>query len=184
LIVPGARCDRHCDAIFSAVEAMITLDPAWNNGQYKTNPVEGLRRAGLVYFPWLYSDDYLNSVKADADFEKTKWAFGESWSKVWDAQSMIYRYHASVSHDVSRPYGGDMKAALSRVTANVLVIPSKTDRTVPAYLTQELVSGLKNVTLAEIPSIKGHIACCQPEGTPEYEFVSGKIKDLLANLPK
>jgi homoserine O-acetyltransferase len=184
LIVPAARCDRHCDAIMSGVEAMITLDPAWKNGRYTDNPVEGLRRAGLVYFPWLLSDEYLDGIKSDADFEKAKWTFGEGWAKVWDAQSMIYRYHASGWHDVSKPYGGDMKAALSRVTSAVLIMPSRTDRTVPGYLTQELVSGLKASTFAEIPSIKGHLACCQPEGTPEYEFVSGKIKEFLAGLTK
>jgi homoserine O-acetyltransferase len=184
LWVPAARSDRHIQAIVDAVEAMITLDPGYQGGAYAENPVEGIKRAGMVYFPWLYSDEYLNTIAADDAFAKAERGFGEAWAKTWDANSIIWRYRASRSHDVAAPYGGDMAKALARVTARAHVMPSMSDRTVPGYLTREMYRGLKNAVFDEIPSIKGHLAASQPPGTAEYAFVSERTKAFLEGLAK
>lgn len=120
LWVPAARSDRHFHAIVDAVNAVITLDPAYKEGNYETPPVEGMRRAGMVYFPWLYSDEYLAQLVKDADFDRAKMAFGDSWAKTWDANTLIWRYEASRNHDASEPFEGDMKKALSRIDVPVL----------------------------------------------------------------
>jgi homoserine O-acetyltransferase/O-succinyltransferase len=184
LWVPGAKADRQIHAIVDAVTAMVTLDPAYKGGSYTENPIEGIKRAGIIYFPWLLSEEYLDGLVKDEDFDKAKVAFGEGWAKVWDANSLIARYAASRSHDVSAPYGGDMKKALARVTAKVLVMPSMTDRTVPISLAREMYRGLANAVWQEIPSIKGHLACCQPPGTVEYAYVSERTKAFLDDLAK
>ena len=38
---------------------LITLDPAYKDGKYTENPLEGIKRSGMIYFPWLFSDEYL-----------------------------------------------------------------------------------------------------------------------------
>jgi homoserine O-acetyltransferase len=182
LWVPGARSDRQIHAIVDAITAVIALDPAYKGGAYTENPVEGIKRAGMVYFPWLFSEEYLNGLVKDEEFDKAKIAFGEGWAKVWDANSMLSRYAAARAHDVSVPYGGDMRKALARVTAKVLVMPSMTDRTVPVSLAREMYRGLPNAIWQEIPSIKGHLACCQPPGTTEYAYVSERTKAFLDSL--
>lgn len=184
LHVPGARSDRQIHAIVDAVVAMITLDPAYKNGAYAENPTEGIVRAGMVYFPWLFSEDFLNGLVKDETFDKAKIAFGEAWAKAWDANSMIWRYTASRNHDVSKPYGGDMRKALARVTAKALVMPSMTDRTVSVTLARELYRGLADAVWEEIPSNKGHLASSQPPGTAEYVFVSERTKAFLDSLAK
>ncbi len=182
MIVPAARSDHHFAAIVDAFEAMITLDPKYQDGKYTENPVEGIRRAALIYFPWTSSDEYLNSLD-EAAYEAGKRAAGESWVKNWDANSMLWRYYASRNFDASKPFGGDMMKALERIKAPVLLLPSMTDRTIPGYLTRELYRGLRGkVTYAEIPSIRGHSAGGAPPGTVEYAYVSEKIRGFLAGL--
>src|SRR5215467_11970001 len=62
LWVPAARSDRQIHAIVDAVTAVIALDAAYKGGAYTENPVEGIKRAGMVYFPWLFSEEYLDGL--------------------------------------------------------------------------------------------------------------------------
>ena len=182
MVVPAARSDNHFAAVVDAFEAMITLDPAYQGGKYTENPIEGIRRAALIYFPWTSSDEYLITLN-EAAYETAKKAAGENWVKTWDANSMLWRYFASRAHDASKPFGGDMMKALGQVKAPALLLPSMTDRTIPGYLTRELHRGLRGqVTYAEIPSIRGHSAGGMPPGTAEYAYVSEKIRGFLSGL--
>jgi homoserine O-acetyltransferase/O-succinyltransferase len=184
LWVPAARSDRRIQAVFDAVEAMITLDPGYQGGRYATNPTEGIRRAGLIYFPWLFSDAFLTSpaLREPAAYERAKWAFGEGWARVWDANSILWRYNASRNHDASAPYGGDMAAALGRVRAHALVVASSTDRTIYPDLTAELVRHLPRVDRLVVETDKGHLATSQPEGTPEWAAVNARTRQFLERL--
>jgi hypothetical protein len=42
LIVPAARSDQHFHSIVDAVIGLVTLDPAYKDGKYTENPVEGI----------------------------------------------------------------------------------------------------------------------------------------------
>jgi homoserine O-acetyltransferase/O-succinyltransferase len=182
MIVPAARSDHHFAAVVDAFEAMITLDPKYQGGQYTENPTEGIRRAALIYFPWTTSDEYLATLD-EAAYEAGKKAAGEVWVKNWDANSMLWRYLASRNFDASKPSGGDMMTALARIRAPVLLLPSMSDRTIPGYLTRELYRGLRSkTTYAEIPSIRGHSAGGAPPGTAEYAYVSDHIRRFLAGI--
>ena len=182
MIVPAARSDYHFAAVVDAFAAMVTLDPKYQDGKYTENPVEGIRRAALIYFPWVVSDEYLATLD-EAAYEAGKKAGGDRWVKDWDANSMLSRYFASRNFDASKPFGGDMMKALGQITAPVLLLPSMTDRTIPGYLTRELYRGLRGkVTYAEIPSIRGHSAGSAPAGTAEYAYVSEKIRLFLTGL--
>jgi homoserine O-acetyltransferase len=183
MIVPAARSDHHFAAVVDAVEAMITLDPKYHDGKYTENPVDGIRRAGMIYFPWLSSDDYLATLDEPA-YEAAKNSMGEGWAKNWDANSMLWRYKASRDFDASKPFGGDMMKALAEIKAPALLLPSMSDRTIPGYLTRELYRGIRSkATYAEIPSIRGHGAGGAPPGTAEFAFVGEQVRKFLAGLP-
>ena len=184
-VVPSARGDRHVQAIFDAVIQTIKLDPKWNDGNYSENPANGIITAGMIYFPWLYSDEYLNTLVDDEQFQKASRSFGNGWAKVWDARSLIYRYLATRNHDVGQPYGGNTMQALGKIKAKTLIMPGMTDRTLPSYMAREIYRGVKNAVYIEIPSFLGHIACCPPsEDTAEYTFISDQFKRFLADLAK
>lgn len=183
LIVPSARAGRHGQAIFDAVIGTIELDPRWQGGRYTENPVDGIQAAGLIYFPWLYSDEHLESLTDEAQFRQAQRAFGAGWAKVWDARSLIYRYRATMNHDISKPYDGDMAAALRRIKARALILPGATDRTLPPAMARQIRDGVRDSVYEEIPSALGHIACCpSKEDSAEYAFVTDRIRRFLEGL--
>jgi homoserine O-acetyltransferase/O-succinyltransferase len=182
MIVPAARSDHHFAVIVDALVAMITLDPKYQDGKYTENPVEAIRRAGLIYYAWGVSDEYLATLN-DAAYESGKKSIGEAWAKSWDANSMMSRYIACRNFDASKPFGGDMMKALGQIKAPALLLPSMTDRAIPGYLTRELYRGLRGkVTYAEIPSVRGHFAGFQPPGTAEYAYTSERIRTFLTSI--
>lgn len=183
LIVPAARSDHHFHAIVDAVVGMMTLDPAYNNGKYDQNPTEGIKRAGMIYFPWLFSDEYLQTLKTPQQYQEALMAFGTGWSKIWDANALLIRYGASRNHDASIPFGGDMMKALGHIKAKTLLLTSQTDRTIPAYLSRELLAGIKDAQYVEIPSIRGHLGGAAPlKGSAEEAYMTDKIKLFLNSL--
>jgi homoserine O-acetyltransferase/O-succinyltransferase len=182
LIVPGGRSDRHIHAIFDAVETAVKLDPKYKNGEYTENPVEGIVLGGMIYFPWLYTDEHINTIR-DEDWEKALRSFGEGWAKAWDANGLLLRYNASRNFDASAPFGGDLSKALAKVKAQTLIMPVMTDRTLPTYMARELYRGIKNARYVEIPSYLGHLACCpSSDQSAEYAFISRQMSDFLAGL--
>ena len=183
LIVPAARSDQHFHSIVDATIGMITLDPAYKGGKYTENPVEGIKRSGMVYFPWLFSDEYLMTLKEPEPYQTGLMAFGTGWAKNWDANSLIVRYTASRNFDASAPYGGNMKTALSKVNAKCLLLASQTDRTIPGYLSRELFAGLKDAKYVEIPTIRGHLGGAAPiKGSAEEAYISEHVRSFLDSL--
>lgn len=183
LIVPAARTNNTFRAIVDAFSAMITLDPGYMGGRYEQNPTEGIRRAGMIYFPWLFSDAYLGALTEPEPYQTELRAFGEGWAKTWDANALLIRYHASRNFDASAPFGGDMKAALSHVTAKTLVLACQTDRTLPPYLARELHEGLRDAEYVEIPTLRGHLGgAAPPKGSAEEVFMSERIRAFLDSL--
>lgn len=185
LIVPASRSDRHVRAIFDALIAAIRLDPGFQGGDYAEAPREGIVLAGMIYFPWIYSSEHLNSVVDEAAWEPALRAFGEAWADAWDANDLISRYRAAGRFDPSAPFGGDMAKTLARVKARALVMPAALDRTLPPYLAQEIHRGIRNSTYVEIPGPLGHLACCVADPAAfEHGFVTAQIKAFLESLPQ
>jgi homoserine acetyltransferase len=137
----------------------------------------------MIYFPWLYSDEFLTTLKEPEQYQTALMAFGTGWSKNWDANALIVRYLASRNFDASVPFGGDMKAALARIQAKTLLLTSQTDRTIPAYLSRELYAGMKNAQYIEIPTIRGHLGgAAPPKGSAEESYITNRIHQFLDGL--
>jgi homoserine O-acetyltransferase len=182
LIVPGGRSDRHVHAIFDAVETAIKLDPKYKNGEYTESPVDGIVLGGMIYFPWLYTDEHINTIR-DEDWNKAVRSFGEGWARTWDVNGLLLRYNASRNFDASAPFGGDLSKALAKVKAKTLIMPGMTDRTLPTYMARELYRGIKDAKYVEIPSSLGHLACCPTnDKSAEYAFIAQQLREFLGGL--
>jgi homoserine O-acetyltransferase/O-succinyltransferase len=181
-IVPGAKASKNFQAIVDGMIATVQLDPAWQGGQYSKNPVDGLRRAGMIFVTWLRSDAFFESLKSKEEYEGALMFFGNAYA-TWDARNWMYRYFASRDHDVSKPFDGNMDEALGRIKAKALIMPSRSDRLIPPAFAQDLQKGIKSSTFVEIPSILGHLAYFPPDdNSPEYALVSSRISQFLATL--
>ena len=180
LLVPSPKAEPNFRMTIDLMISVIALDPEWHGGRYTHNPVEGLRLAGMLYYPWVVSASYLDRLPAKTlakEVDEAARAFGN-----WDANSLVLRNAASRAHDISTPFGGDMAAALAQVTAPTLILPSATDRLLGIDGARRIRDGVKSATYAEIPTDLGHRAARPAPGTPETDFIDRQIRAFLAKI--
>ena len=182
LIVPAPRAENTFKMIVDAMNKCVELDPAWNGGRYSQNPVQGLRCAGMVFTPWLSSDAMIAMQRTPDEYNNLLAAMGNNFA-AWDATSWMWRYLASREHDIAKPFGGNLHAALGNIKAKSILLPSVSDRTLPPEGARELYRGLKDATYSEIPSIRGHGANNPGSETAgEYLFITEQLKKFFASL--
>ena len=180
LLVPSPKAEANFQVTVDLITSVIALDPQWEGGRYTHNPVEGLRLAGMLYYPWIVSAGYLDRISATElakEIEKSARSFAS-----WDANSLVLRYAASRAHDVAAPFGGSMSAALSQIAAPVLILPSATDRLLALDSARRIRDGVAHATYAEIPSDLGHRAGRAAPETPEGRFIDQQIRTFLSKV--
>jgi homoserine O-acetyltransferase len=180
LLVPTPKAEPTFQTTVDLMTSVIALDPEWQGGRYTHNPVEGLRLAGMLYYPWVVTSSYLDRLPPKTlakELEESARSFGN-----WDANSLVLRYAASRAHDISAPFGGDMAVALAQITAPTLILPSATDRLLGLDGARRIRDGVKNATYAEIPSELGHRAARPVPGSPETDFIDRQIRAFLAKI--
>jgi len=180
LLVPAPKAEANFQLTVDLMNSVIALDPEWQGGRYTRNPIEGLRLASMVYYPWTVSTPYLDRLSAKQlakEIDENARAFSN-----WDANSLVLRYAASRAHDVSAPFGGNMSAALARITAPTLLLPSASDRLLGLDGAHQIRDGVKQASYAEIPSDLGHRAARPAPGTPEGEFIDSHIRAFLSKV--
>ena len=180
LLVPSPKAEPDFQLTVDLITSVIALDPQWAGGRYTHNPTEGLRLAGMLYYPWVVSAAYLDRIPAQRlarELEESARAYAR-----WDANSLVFRYAASHAHDVATPFAGDMSAALSQIAAPTLILPSKTDRLLGLEGARRIRDGVKHAIYVEIPSDLGHRAGRADPESPEGHFVDQQIRSFLAKI--
>jgi homoserine O-acetyltransferase/O-succinyltransferase len=180
LLVPSPKAEANFQLTVDLVTSVIALDPLWQGGRYTHNPIEGLRLAGRLYYPWVVSAAYIDRIPAawlTQELDKSARSYGN-----WDANSLVFRYAASRAHDVAAPFGGDMTMALSQISAPTLILPSASDRLLGLDGARRIRDGVKHASYAEIPSDLGHSAGHAAPETPEGQFIDQQIRAFLAKI--
>jgi homoserine O-acetyltransferase/O-succinyltransferase len=180
LLAPSPKAEPSFQLTVDLMTSVIALDPQWQGGRYTRNPIEGLRLAGMAYYPWAVSAPYLDRLSAKQlakNMDDSARAFAN-----WDANSLVLRYAASRAHDVSAPFGGDMSAALAQIAAPTLILPSASDRLLGLDGARRIRDSVKQAAYAEIPSDLGHRAAHPAPDTPEAEFIGRQIRAFLAKV--
>ena len=180
LLIPSPKAETNFQLVIDLMTSVIALDPEWEGGRYTHNPVEGLRLAGTVYYPWVVSAAYLDRLPAKRlakELEANARSFGN-----WDANSLVLRYAASRAHDIAAPFGGNMTMALSQITAPTLVLASVSDRLFGLDGARRIRDGIKQATYTEIPTDLGHRAARPAPGTPEGDLIDRQVRAFLAKV--
>ncbi len=180
LLVPSPKAEANFQLTVDLMTSVIALDPQWAGGRYTHNPVEGLRLAGMLYYPWVVSAAYLDRIPAQRLAQELEES-ARSYAR-WDANSLVFRYAASRGHDVAAPFAGDMAAALSQIAAPTLILPSASDRLLGLAGARRIRDGVKHASYAEIPTDLGHRAGRADPETPEGHFVDQQIRLFLAKI--
>ena len=177
LLGPSPRSDANYQTVIDVMVSAVTLDADWNGGRYERNPVEGLRHAGMAYYPWSVTADYLGRVPATQIAQESE-AAAKRFAG-WDANSLVWRYAACRGHDVGRSADGSVGAALAGVTQPVLLMPSASDRLMSLSGAKWLRTALPHTVYAEIPGDLGHSALAAPPGSNEAAFIDRTIRGFL-----
>lgn len=183
-IAGTAAMTPHCQLFNDLVTDSILSDPAFHGGEYKSNTelVQAVRRQALVWAVMGFSPAFLkHEVYKAAGLENKEQfvAFLEGYFTPLDPNSMLvqaakWRYGTVADHT-----GGDLAAALDRITARMFVMPIDHDMFFPVadhVAEQELIKGSE---LRVIADIVGHFGLLGLN--PEFiKQVDGHLNDLLA----
>lgn len=128
--IAGAPTNSQHDHLFTEVLIeQITSDPGFNGGEYSTNAdvAEGLRRHSHIWSvlglstEWWRWENWRSLGVESRDEAITQYL--EPAFTVLDPNSVVVMARKWQAGDVTRHTGGDLAAALGRITARVFVLP-------------------------------------------------------------
>lgn len=187
-IVGGARTTAHGKLFLRAWRQPILDDPNFQGGEYRTQPVHGLRAAGMIWAPWGYGQEFYAEEKyltlgdpPAPSLEAFHTAIQERFAGR-DANDFLCHNRAWYDHNVGDTpgFGGDWRAALRSVRARALVLPSRTDT---YFYLKDLVAEAELVPdhrLRVIDTVYGHPAGFGSVNPADAAFVSREIRAALA----
>lgn len=160
-----AKCYPHGVVRLESQIQAIATDPAFQGGDYTAQPQAGLSAFGLVWAPWLYSQEWWRRElwKVDAPGDTLAQAidrFRHGFIPGGDANDIILQMRTWEHHDVGTTagFGGDVERALRSIRAPVLYMPSETDLYFPLEDARYEAAFIPRVELRPIPSLWGHTA--------------------------
>jgi len=162
-LVPLARTPAWSAVIVEATRKAIMLDPAWNNGNYTSIPVNGVRIWRDIFFavartPEMYRDQFANPLDV-LPWLKTQ---EDAVLSVFDPNDYIYQSWAYESHDVGATPGmsRDYAKALRAIKAKTLIMTGVKDLLNPEWEPLEAARHIRDVRTVTISpeSVTGHFA--------------------------
>ena len=135
----------------------IEADANWNGGDYTSPPEAGLRTLADIDGLAIETPSYRVRETKPEDFKKFIEKSEHDTIHGFDANNWIRQASAMMGHDVSRPFGGDMRKAAASVKARVLVIVGLQDHMVNPQPALAFARLLQAHTL-ELDSDCGHLA--------------------------
>jgi len=175
-----ARTTPHNRVFLESLIAALEADPRYGADRFETDPpVDGLRAVGRIYAGWAYSQPWL---KREA-FRAMGYDTLDDWlQRYWDALFMAR--DAGVITAMARTWigndvadGGDLSAALGRITAKTLVMTAKTDLYfTPADCAADAAM-ITNADYRDIDTDWGHMC-----GAGQSETDTGVIDRAIAEL--
>jgi homoserine O-acetyltransferase len=145
--------------------AAIQLDPLYQDGNYTVQPKRGVELFGLIWTPWLFSQEWWRQElwrrdpRRGTTFASVVTNLQKRWTE-FDANDLILQARTWQRHDVgtTKGFNGNVEKALRSIRARVLYMPSETDLYFPVTDARYEARFIPRVTLRPIPSLWGHTA--------------------------
>ncbi len=182
----SARTSPHNKVFLEGIRATLQADPAWRDGYFSEKPVRGLRAFARVYAGWAQSQSFYREelwrgmgFASLEDFLVRAWEGNFMRRAGEDLLSMIETWMQSDISD-NRIFNGDLKAALSAITARTVIMPSTTDLYFTAVDSEIECRSMPRADFRPIVSILGHRAGNPIMGAVEEAFIKKAVEDILA----
>ena len=129
----SAKTSPHNYVFLEGVRAALCADQNWNNGDYTSPPVEGLKAFARVYAGWAFSQTFyresLYKKIGYESFEELLVDWEEDHAENWDANDLICKLRTWQTSDISIGpiYNGNFEEALKSIKAKSILMPCTQD---------------------------------------------------------
>jgi homoserine O-acetyltransferase len=182
-IAGTARNTPHDFLFTETLNEAIWSDPAWNNGFYNDSSEvrEGLARQAHLWSVMGFSTEFFKQEHwrklGFTSLDDFQIAFMEGYFGPMDPNDLLCMAWKWQRGDVSRHTGGDLAAALARITAKTYVMPIDEDMFFPprdCEPEQKLIEGSE---LQVIQSISGHLGLfgLEPTFMEQIDRILGQL---------
>ena len=181
----SSKTSIHNHVFLEGVKAALTADKKFNKGNYKKQPVDGLKAFGRVYAGWAFSQDfYREKLYKKFGFKNAEellkdWA--NDHAKNWDANNLLSKLKTWQLNDISIGpiYKNNYIKALKSIRAKTILMPCNQDlyfRTEDNKFENRFIS---HSSLRPVDSPFGHCAA-NPGNDKNFEKKLDKnIRELL-----
>ena len=181
----SAKTSEHNFVFLEGVKAALCADPIWNNGDYSSTPIEGLKAFGRVYAGWAFSQSFFREKKYKELGFKNVEELLIDWENDhvnnWDANNLLTKLLTWQKNDISTGpiYNNNFTEALNRIKAKAILMPCSHDLYFPPEDNEFEVKHMQNAELRKFDSIWGHCVA-NPGNDKNFEVaLDNAINDLL-----
>ena len=181
----SAKTSEHNFVFLEGVKAALCADPIWNNGDYSSPPIEGLKAFGRVYAGWAFSQSFFREKKYKELGFKNVEELLIDWENDhvnnWDANNLLTKLLTWQQNDISTGpiYNNNFTEALNRIKAKAILMPCSHDLYFPPEDNEFEVKHMQNAELRKFDSIWGHCVA-NPGNDKNFEVaLDNAINDLL-----
>ena len=181
----SAKTSEHNFVFLEGVKAALCADPAWNNGDYTSPPVRGLKAFGRVYAGWAFSQTFFREQKYKnlgyQNVEELLVDWENDHVKNWDANNLLTKLLTWQKGDISigKQYNGNFIEALKNIKAKTIIIPCSNDLYFPPEDNEFEAKHIKNAELRTYNSVWGHCVA-NPGNDKGFETALDQaVNDLL-----
>ncbi len=180
----SAKTAEHNWVFLEGVKAALQADALYDNGNYQSPPVKGLKAFGRIYAGWAFSQTfYRNKMYRLKGFDTAE-ALLHDWEQDhldWDANDLLCKLSTWQHGDISRQplYDGDFTIALAAIKARTIVIACDNDLYFRPEDNAIEVEHIKNSVLRIFKSPWGHCVA-SPGNSPEFQsYLDNTIRELI-----
>ncbi len=180
----SAKTSEHNIVFLEGVKAALQADAVYDNGEYNSPPVKGLKAFGRVYAGWAFSQTfYREQMYRLKGFDSAE-ALLLDWEQDhldWDANDLLCKLDTWQHGDISANhlYGHDFHAALKAIKAKTIVIACDNDLYFRPEDNQIEIEQIAGGELRIYQSPWGHCVA-SPGNSPEFsDYLDRCIAELL-----
>ena len=183
----SARTSPHNFVFLEGVKAALCADGDWNEGDYQSPPVRGLRAFGRVYAGWAFSQTfYRDGLYRKLGYQSPDDLL-EDWARDhaenWDANDLLAKLKTWQMADISANpmYKTDFNRALASINARAILLPCTNDLYFPPADNGIEIEHMPNAELRPFDSPWGHCVA-NPGNEPTFEsFLDNCVRELMSD---
>ncbi len=184
IICATAKTSTHNHVFLEGVKAALTADQNFNNGNYHTPPVTGLKAFARVYAGWAYSQEfYRNRKYNDLGFETAE-ALLQDWENdhlTHDANDLLCALNTWQTADIGNhhDHNGNTIAALKSIQSKIWLMPCEQDLYFRHEDNRAELNHLSNAEYRGYQSVFGHCSAGPGRFKEETALIEATITELL-----